>query len=75
MSEPITPVPLVFASTRIEFAELGLHEMAYARQALVNNKPAWSIHDASGAAVGSAPTREQAMAAILQNDLIPHHVH
>jgi hypothetical protein len=75
MSEPIATKPLIFASTQMELAELGLHEVAYARQALVNNKPAWSIHDAAGATVGAAPTREKAMAAILQNDLIPHHVH
>ena len=75
MSQPIKNYPAVFASTQIDLAELGLDQLAYVRQAMVNDKPGWSIHNAAGTAVGAAPTLEQAVAAIIQNDLIPHHVH
>lgn len=75
MSQPLNNKPAVFASTQIDLAELGLDQLAYVRQAMVNNKPGWSIHNAAGAAVGAAPTLEQAMAAIIQNDMVPHHVH
>jgi len=64
----------VFASTQINLADLGLHQLAYVRPSVIDNQHVWSIHNAAGATVGAAPTREQAVGAILQNNLTPHFV-
>ncbi len=61
-------------STPVNLAELGLNQIAYVRRAVLNDQPVWSIHNAAGAPVGTAPTREQALGAILQHDLTPHHL-
>lgn len=63
------------ASTPVNLAKLGLHEVAYVRPAIVDNVQVWSIHNAAGDAVGVAPTFNQAWAAIVQNDLQPVSVH
>lgn len=65
-------VPL--ASTPVDLEALGLDQVAYLRRAVINNAQVWSIHNAAGAQVGTAPTREQAVGAILQNDLLPLYV-
>lgn len=66
--------PNALALTQVNLADIGLDQIAYIRPTVINEKPAWSIHNAAGEAVGAAPTREQAMVAILQNDLTPHFV-
>ncbi|MEQ8735544.1 MAG: hypothetical protein RIC29_11515 [Rhodospirillaceae bacterium] len=64
----------VLASTQINLAELGLDQLAYVRSSVIDNQQVWSIHNAAGAPVGAAPTREQAVGAILQHNLTPHFV-
>ena len=59
-------------STAVDLAQLGLNQIAYIRRAVLNDQPVWLIHNAAGAPVGAAPTREQALGAILQHDLMPH---
>ena len=63
------------ASTPVDLADLGLDQVAYIRQAVIDNARVWSLHNAAGAQVGAAPTREQAVGAILHNDLMPLYVH
>ena len=64
----------VVASTPLNLADIGLNQIAYIRRAVINDRPMWSIHNAAGEAVGAAPTREQALGAILQNYLTPQYV-
>jgi len=70
--EPVEEIKL--ASTSIDFARLGLNEIAYVRQAVVDDVPIWSIYSASGHPLGAAPTLAQAWGAIIQNELQPVHV-
>lgn len=62
------------ASTPVDLEKLGLDEVAYIRRAVVDDQPVWSIHNAAGAPVGAAMTRDQAWGAIVQNDLTPLYV-
>ncbi len=71
ISEGITPA---LASTPVDLAELGLDQVAYIRRAVIDDASVWSIHDAAGAKVGAAQTREQALGAILQHDMTPLYV-
>jgi hypothetical protein len=54
-----------------DFALLGMDDVAYVRQAPDGSAAAWAIHAADGRAIGSAPSRELAFAAVVQNDLHP----
>jgi hypothetical protein len=65
----------VVASATVDFARLGLNQVAYVRQAVVNDVPMWSIHAATGDALGAAETFEQAWGAVKQNNLEPLRVH
>jgi len=55
-----------------DFANWGLSVVAYVRHQDLGN---WSIHAADGTAIGAAPTRDTAFAAVRQNDLEPVSVH
>lgn len=74
MINSIVEKPNALALTQINLADVGLDQIAYIRPIVIDDKPAWSIYNAAGEAVGAAPTREQAMLAILQNDLTLHFV-
>ena len=63
------------ASTPLELARMGLSEIAYIRQAVVNDVPMWTIHSAAGDPLGAAKSFDQAWAAVRQNDLEPVRVH
>ncbi|MDX2142631.1 MAG: hypothetical protein SFV19_04710 [Rhodospirillaceae bacterium] len=63
------------ASTTVDFARLGLNQIAYIRPAIVNDAPGWSIHAATGDTLGAAATFEQAWGAVMQNNLAPVRVH
>jgi hypothetical protein len=63
------------ASATVDFARLGLNQIAYIRPATVNNAPGWSIHAATGDTLGAAETFEQAWGAVMQNNLAPVRVH
>ncbi|MBL8645080.1 MAG: hypothetical protein JNK21_14190 [Rhodospirillaceae bacterium] len=62
-------------SAPVDFARMGLNQIAYVRQAVVNNVPVWSIYSAAGDALGAAQTFEQAWGAVQQNNLVPLRVH
>ncbi|NKB44403.1 MAG: hypothetical protein GKS03_09020 [Alphaproteobacteria bacterium] len=74
MIDSIVEKPNALALTQINLADVGLDQIAYIRPVVIDDKPSWSIYNAAGEVVGAAPSREQAMAAILQNDLTPHFV-
>jgi hypothetical protein len=70
--EVVLQAPL--GSTPVDFAQMGLAEMAYIRKTVVNNQPLWSIHSAAGHPLGAAQSFEQAWAAVKQHDLEPMRV-
>ena len=71
LADAVAPI----ASTSIDLAHLGMDRLAYVRRAVIDDMPMWSIHSASGFAIGAAPTLEKAWGAIVQNDLQPVFVH
>ena len=62
-----------------DFLALGLRDFAYVKAAAVTDgegtHTVYEIHTADGTEVGSAPTRELAFAAVLQNGLQPVSAH
>ena len=68
-------IELPVASATVDFARMGLNQVAYVRQAIVNDAPMWSIHAATGDTLGAAETFEQAWGAVIQNNLEPLRVH
>jgi len=71
----VAPAFDAHASTPLELARMGLSEIAYIRQAVVNDVPMWTIHSAAGDPLGAAQSFDQAWAAVRQNDLEPVRVH
>lgn len=63
------------ASATVNFARLGLNQVAYIRRAVVNDVPMWSIHAATGDTLGAAESFAQAWGAVKQNNLEPLMVH
>ncbi len=62
-----------------DFLMLGLRDLAYVKPAAVadgeGTHTVYEIHTADGTEVGSAPTRDLAFAAVLQNGLQPVSTH
>ena len=65
----------VVASTPVDFARLGITQMAYIRETMVNDTPMWGIFSAAGDPLGAAPSFDQAWAAVQQHNLRPMRVH
>ena len=63
------------AFTVRDFAAFGLGEIAYVRQVVVNEHPAYAIVGADGTVLTALQTREAAHGAIIQNDMEPLSVH
>ncbi|MBX7198320.1 MAG: DUF1150 domain-containing protein [Rhodospirillaceae bacterium] len=63
------------ASTPVDFARLGITQMAYIRETVVNDMPMWGIFSAAGDPLGAATSFDQAWAAVQQHDLRPMRVH
>ena len=62
-----------------DFLALGLRDLAYVKPAAViegeTTETVFEIHTADGTTVGTAPSRELAFAAVLQNGLQPVSIH
>jgi len=52
------------AVTSTDLARVGLNEIAYIRQAVVNDEEVWAIFSASGDPIGAAQTFDQAWGAV-----------
>lgn len=63
------------AASEIDLESLGLAEMAYLKAAVVDEKPGFAIFAANGVAIGFAPERIKAVAAIMENDMALAPVH
>lgn len=55
----------------LEFAQLGLSQIAYVRPVVVEGNPAYAIHSADGQAIAVAPSIETAIAAIFEHEMVP----
>jgi hypothetical protein len=58
-----------------DFANWGLPVVAYLRHEDNGGEGGWSIHAADGTVIGAAPSRDTALAAIIQHDMEPMSVH
>jgi len=58
-----------------ELQRLGVSQIAYVKQVLVNGETAFAIHAADGTPMALAEDREVALAAILQQEMYPTLVH
>ena len=61
--------------SRLDFASLGVHDVAFVKPVEVHGKTAYSIHAADGTEMGVVENREIAFAAVRQHDLEPVSVH
>jgi hypothetical protein len=52
-----------------DLAGLGMHRMAYLREAKMDGIQGFAICAADGSVIGFAPNRVKAMAAVMQNDM------
>ncbi|MDX2222583.1 MAG: hypothetical protein SFV21_07545 [Rhodospirillaceae bacterium] len=68
---PLTEAGKSFAATPVNLARIGLNQVAYVRRAMVNDVKVWSIHAATGDAIGAAQTFDQAWGAIKQHNMEP----
>jgi hypothetical protein len=58
-----------------QLAKLGLSQIAYVRQVIVDGTPSFAIHAADGTPMALAGDRDVAVAAILQHEMVPAFVH
>jgi hypothetical protein len=70
-----TALTEALASTPVDFARLGITQMAYIRETVVNDMPMWGIFSAAGDPLGAAGSFDQAWGAVQQHNLQPMRVH
>jgi len=58
-----------------QLAQLGLQQIAYIRPMLVNGEQGYAIHAADGTPMAVAGDRNVAIAAVLQQEMVPALVH
>lgn len=63
------------AANQVDLESLGLSEVAYLKAAVVDEMPGFAIFAANGVAIGFAPERNQAIAAIMSNEMALAAVH
>lgn len=63
------------ASSEVNLAELGMNHVAYVKAVIVNGVPGFTIHAADGTTVALAADKELAIAAVIQNDMMPVSLH
>lgn len=71
---PVLPAILQPMSAA-DFAAWGTPGLAFVKRVTVNEETSWAIHAADGTAIGVAPSRALAFAAIIQHELEPMSVH
>ena len=63
------------ATNQVDLESLGLSEVAYLKSAVVDDMSGFAIYAANGVAIGFAPERNQAIAAIMSNEMALAAVH
>jgi len=58
-----------------QFSNLGVSQMAYVKQVVMNGAPAFAIHGADGTPMAVADDEAVARAAIVQHEMVPARVH
>jgi hypothetical protein len=61
--------------TAAQLAQLGMQQVAYVKQVVVNGNQGFAIHAADGTPMAVAGNREVAIAAIMQHEMVPAQVH
>lgn len=61
--------------TPMQFAQLGVKQVAYVKPVVFNGAPGFAIHAADGTPMAVAPELGTAIGAILQHDMVPALVH
>jgi hypothetical protein len=61
--------------TPMQFAQLGVKQVAYVKPVIFNGVPGFAIHAADGTPMAVAPELGTAIGAILQHDMAPALVH
>ncbi|HVH76001.1 MAG TPA: DUF1150 family protein [Stellaceae bacterium] len=52
-----------------EFARLGIEQIAYVKQVVVNDVVGYAVHAADGTQIALLPSRELAAATLMQHDI------
>ncbi len=65
----------VRALTPLQFAQLGVKQVAYVKPVIFNGAQGFAIHAADGSPMAVAPQLETAIGAILQHDMLAALVH
>jgi hypothetical protein len=58
-----------------QLAQLGMQQVAYIRPVVVNGEQGFAIHAADGTPMAVAGERDVAVAAVLQQEMVPASVH
>ncbi|HEV2303781.1 MAG TPA: DUF1150 family protein [Stellaceae bacterium] len=58
-----------------EFARLGIEQIAYVKQVVVNDVVGYAVHAADGTQIALLPSRELASATLMQHDMEALSVH
>ena len=58
-----------------QLAQLGLQQIAYVKPVVANGSQCFAIHAADGTPMALADTRDVAVAAIMQHEMVPAQVH
>ncbi len=58
-----------------QLARLGVAQIAYVKQVMLNGAPAFAIHAADGTPMAVADDQELAIAAVVQHEMMPALVH
>jgi hypothetical protein len=58
-----------------QFSNLGVSQMAYVKQVMMNGARAFAIHGADGTPMAVADDEAVARAAIVQHEMVPARVH
>jgi hypothetical protein len=61
--------------TAIQFAQLGVKQVAYVKPVVFNGAPGFAIHAADGTPMAVAPQLETALGAIMQHEMFAALVH
>jgi hypothetical protein len=61
--------------TPMQFAQLGVKQVAYVKPVMFNGAPGFAIHAADGSPMAVAPQLDTAIGAILQHDMLAALVH
>jgi hypothetical protein len=72
---PEQSVPDIRGLSPQQLAQLGLSQVAYVKPVQTNEGTAFAIHAADGTPMAIAVSREVAVAAILQHEMLPASVH